>query len=105
MVNRQLLFGKYLRSFVDVFSWRDFSPCALFGFIRNRLGPSERLDGKPALFGVELRKLRPQEENLRRIVDPGEEDQHRSRSSIGGAHSSPANIKTDCGFTRREQRC
>ena len=56
---------------------------------------------------VDLRQLRPEEQDLRRVVDPDQQQDQRSRRAVGGGHAAASQVEPDAELPRREQagRC
>src|SRR6058998_3009917 len=62
------------------------------------------LGGKLAPARVDVRELRAEEEDLRRVIHPHEDDHERARRTIRGRHAALTQIETDDELARGEQQ-
>src|ERR1044072_8532406 len=56
------------------------------------------------MAGIDLGELRPQQENLRRIVDPEQQQDEAARRAIGRTHGAAPQIDADGGLPGEEQQ-
>ena len=78
-------------------------PCWARGLGRHRLGVRGGLDPRAVAVGVDLGELRPEEEDLRRVVNPDQEHHERARRPVGRAEAAPAQVQADEALADQEQ--
>ena len=62
-----------------------------------------RLDVTAAIVGVDLGKLGPEQQNLRRIVNPQEQGDERAGRAVGISRGAAPEVKTEGPFAETEK--
>src|SRR5207245_6832974 len=96
----------YLRKssgLAQILGRRNLASFTLFGVVRDGLCTFERPHDETPLLRVQLRELGAEEQNLRRVIDPREDDQYGPRGAVGGTYACAADVKADCCFSSRKQ--
>ena len=63
-----------------------------------------RHDARAEIVGVHLGELRAEEQNLRRIIDPKQEGDERTRRPVGRGGRPAAEVETERPFTECEEK-